>query len=238
MYLPIEAWYWPAWARFDGLRIRYDAFTGQTLRVVTPPAQEQITVDEAALHLRLDAYGSPADYPERTWLEAAIAASREVIEWQTGLTLAPQELEVTMRAWPIDCMVQPGVSLLTGPVLGVTSITYVDGVTIPDPVLDPLLYQADTYSMPGYVYPAYNQSWPTAQPSVNSIRIRFTAGYSLPTDSPQDAPLPKSLRAAMLLTLGHLYENREATTTAPNMTQIPLGISSLCEKWRIRTSMA
>ena len=202
------------------------------------PTQEQITVDEAAMHLHWDAYGSPPDYPQRTWLEAAITAAREVIEWQTGLALVPQELEVAMRAWPMDQFIQPGVSLLTGPVLGITSITYSDGVTVPDPVLDPLLYVTDTYMLPGVVYPAYNQSWPSAIPSVNSIRIRFNAGYNTPGDSPQDAPLPKSLRQAMLLILTHLDDNRAATTNMPNMTEIPLGIAAMCEKWRIRTSMA
>lgn len=232
---PVEFFYWPPWAIRGGAIYR-ESLSRSGIKVIEQPTTEQLTVDEVALHLRLDAYGSPPTYPEQTWIEAAIAAARETIEGLSGLALAPQTLELGMNAWPIDCFNQAGISLRTGPLLGVTSIIYNDGTA--DTTLDEAMYSVDGYSVPGVVYPAYNQSWPTAVMTPNSIKIRFRAGYNTSGESPQDAPLPKALRAAMLLLIGHLYANREATSTAANIEQIPLGINALIERYRIRSSLA
>lgn len=232
---PVESWYWPAWALRGGAIYR-DSLSRSGIKVIEQPTAEQLSVDDVAMHLRLDQYGSPATYPEQAWIEAAIAAARETIEGLSGLALAPQTLELGMNAWPADCFTQAGISLRTGPLLGVTSVVYSDGTT--DQTLDETLYAVDGYSIPGAVFPAYNQSWPTAVMTPNSIRIRFRAGYTVPGESPGDFPLPKALRAAMLLLVGHLYANREATTTAANIEQIPLGINALIERYRIRSSVA
>jgi hypothetical protein len=68
-------------------------------------------------------------------------------------------------------------------------------------------------------------------------------GYSLADsyygNSP-DEPLPASIKAAILLMLGHLYENREATIMPPSasMSELPLGVQSLLTPYQLRTSMA
>lgn len=58
-----------------------------------------------------------------------------------------------------------------------------------------------------------------------------------------DEPLPASIKAAILLMIGHLYENREATnqgggfgTTLVN--ELPLGVQALLIPYQRRTSMA
>lgn len=231
----VEQFFWPSWALRGGTIYR-DSLARSGIKVIQPPTAEPLSVDEVALHLRLDAYGSPATYPEQTWIEAAISAARETVEGLSGLALAPQTVELGMAAFPFDCFNQSGISLRTGPLLGVTSVIYSDGTA--DQTIDPALYVVDGYANPGAVYPAYNQSWPTAVLTPNSIRIRYRVGFNTPGESPQDAPLPKGLRAAMLLMIGHLYANREATTTAANMQEIPLGIDALIERYRIRSSLA
>jgi hypothetical protein len=79
--------------------------------------------------------------------------------------------------------------------------------------------------------------WPDTLAVVNAVTIRYVAGYSLPSDDPQSRPLPKTLRAAALLLLGALYENRE-DTAAVKLEEVPFGVRSLCGWYRLRTGMA
>jgi uncharacterized phiE125 gp8 family phage protein len=55
--------------------------------------------------------------------------------------------------------------------------------------------------------------------TINSVRVRWVAGTGCP------APL----KAAILLMVGHLFENREATGDA---TELPLGVAALISPWR------
>ena len=215
-----------------------DALNRTGLRVVTPATVEPVTLAEAAAHLRLDAYGSPAEYPDATLIEALITASREYVEHETALTLAPTVLELSGRSfygmcrWPGDL----GIELRTGPVYGVTSVTYVDGdgvtrtISADDYLLD------DGAQVPT-LYPAFGTTlWPSGRDQAAAVRIQFQAGYGS-GGSPTTAEIPQSLRAAILLMLGHLYENREATAANP-LTNIPLGITALVQRYRIRNGFA
>lgn len=209
------------------------------IRVISEPSQEQLTVDDVGEHLRLDKYGSPLEYPETNWITNAIIAAREVAEGLTGLALAPQELELAIDAFPGDVcgwVDSQGIDLHVAPVTSITSVKYLDGDGT-ELTLDASAYALDNFVSPGIVYPAYSTSWPVPQSIRNAVRIRMTAGYSLPGDSPQQQLLPKSIRAAMLLIVGHLYENRE-NTSAVKLEEIPMGVTALLERYRIRTSMA
>jgi uncharacterized phiE125 gp8 family phage protein len=232
----IDALYHNFWA------YRWNQYAVRGIKVMQEPVTEPISVDDAALHCRIDGYGSPLDYPERTWIESSIVAARELVEGLSELSIAPQVLELGISRFPVGCgygsgdQSNSGISLRAAPVLGIESVVYTDSDGA-DQTMDPAGYILDNYSQPAVLYPAQGASWPTAGNVPNAVRIRFAAGYSLPSDSPQDAPLPKSLRHAMLLVLGHLYENRE-NTAAANIQEIAMGVRSLVERYRIRTSMA
>lgn len=65
------------------------------------------------------------------------------------------------------------------------------------------------------------------RPALNSERIaavevEFITGYG---DAPKDVPAP--IRTAILLLACHLYENREATSTADSMQKLPLAVDAL-----------
>ena len=209
------------------------------LKVISEPTVEQLTVAEVAEHLRLDAYGSPPEYPDAAWITNAIIAAREVAEGLSGLALAPQELELGLNTFPFNTCAWTdwqGINLHSAPVTGVTAVTYFDaGGTLQ--TVDSSSYTLDDFASPAIIYPAANTSWPSTQQVPNAVRVRFTAGYSTPGGSPQTQLLPKSIRAAMLLIVGHLYENRENSTTV-KLEEIPMGVIALLERYRIRTSMA
>ena len=86
------------------------------------------------------------------------------------------------------------------PLQSVVSVKYDDGAGV-EQILGITEYEVDTVSQPGWVVPV-TTGWPTAVwDSINSVRIRFVAGYDPGTDSPIDlaANVPQSLKAAILL---------------------------------------
>lgn len=215
-----------------------DALNRTGLRVITPATEEPITLAEAAAHLCIDAYGSPAEYPDATLIEALITAAREYVEHETALTLAPMLLELSGRTfyamcrWPGDL----GIELRTAPVYGVPSVTYLDGTGVTQ-TISPDDYYLDEGAQVPTLYPAYGTTlWPSGREQAGAVRIQFQAGYTA-GGSPTTAEIPQSLRAAILLMLGHLYENREASAAAALAT-IPLGITALVQRHRIRNGFA
>ena len=242
----------------------YREHLAQTRLRVVSVAGEPISVDEAAMHCRIDAYevvngGSPteSDYEERAWLEAAITAAREYCEGWTGLAIAPQTLELGTNAFPgsvgyggdycarysVDCcggvssFAASGIVLGTAPVIAVQTVNYTDADNVPQttPGSDYLL---DDFAQPAVLYSAYGGSWPSSVLGIpNGVRIVFDAGYALPGDSPSEPALPKSIRQAMLLVVGHMYEHREGVSEK-QMHELEMGVYALLERWRIRTGMA
>jgi uncharacterized phiE125 gp8 family phage protein len=209
-----------------------DSLRRRSLRIVTQTTEEQIDIALARSHLRLDAYGSPESHPDDDLLTTVyIPAAREICEGLSGRALVPQTYELGLAKFPCG-----GISLQVGPVANFTSIIYADPDGV-DQTMDAADYRIDQYAEPGYVYPAPNGQWPTALLASNSIRIRFEAGYNLPTASPQDLPLPRKYLSAMLLVLGHLYENREQTTVL-KLEELPMGVQSLLSLDALRMGFA
>lgn len=201
------------------------------IRVISSPTIEPVTVEEVENHLRLERYG-----PDRDWVVMMIPAAREWCEGWTGRALAPATFELAASAWPLR------LELPMSPISAVTSVIYTDGDGIPT-LLDTSDYILDNFADPARLDTAYGLTWPTLQAVTNGIRIRYVAGYSRPgpvdegsptVDTP---PLPASIRAAILLVLGHLYENREDTTEL-SLQQLPLGAKALLEPYRLRLAMA
>ena len=90
-------------------------------------------------------------------------------------------------------------------------------------------YFADTKSEPGRIALNYGASWPsTTLRPVNGVCIIFVAGYGNAADVPQ------YIKNAMLLLIGHWYENREGAAI-PSVVpkEIPFGVEALLWKERV-----
>ena len=220
------------------------------LRVITPPEFEPVQLGEAMEHLNIQL----GDRHNDGWLRRNIPAARQYCEGWLGRTLAPQVLEVSYGAqsmpsslptywqplmlnpWTEDAVQRP-----YGPVSEIVSVVYVDEDG-ESQTMDPEDYVLDTWSDVAVLSLAHGATWPTVQGSRNAIQIRYLAGYTFPEDSPSPYPLPWDLRTAMLLMLGHLFENREATQTGGGNTtlshEIPLGPKAWMEPYRLRMGMA
>lgn len=161
-------------------------------KVIIPVATEPVTLAEARLQVRLTADDGT---DEDALLTAWITAARELAEQYTGRALAPQTLEGALDSFP-SCA--EGFGLPMPPVTAITSIKYTDTAGV-EQTLATDQYTLSTYGDSRSVTPAYGVSWPSTQAIANAVRVRFVAGY---------AQTPEAVRAAILLMVAWLYENR------------------------------
>jgi len=192
-------------------------------------ADEPITLDVARLHLRLDTEGSPPAHPDDALVEALIVAAREAAESYTGLAIAYQTYTLALDEFPDAAIV-----LGKWPINAISSITYKDANNATQTVSS-ADYFLDNYARPGEVALQPTKSWPVTAAVANAVVVTFTAGF---TDglSPDPYPLPKSLKQALLLTIGHLYDHREAVS-ATEKYEMPMGVISLMTPHRISMGM-
>jgi uncharacterized phiE125 gp8 family phage protein len=105
-----------------------------------------------------------------------------------------------------------------------------------EPIRPPLIsvttidsvYTVDTESEPGRIYEAYNQQWPTIRGDRNSIEIIYKAGYGTAASD-----VPQNVKQAMLLLIGHWYENREPVIVGTIIRNMPLAVQSLLMQDRV-----
>lgn len=211
----------------------------RTPKVISATTVEPVTLGEACEHLRLVPVGSPGEYPDEALVEALITVAREAAEKFTGRSIVQRVLELALDQFPVTMWwTARAIELPMAPFQSLTSIDYDDGGGVETPLAD---YQLDWYSEPARLVPlAGVTTWPSTQTgALNAVRIRYVVGYYEPVGSPAALydDLPKSIKRAMLLTIGHFYENREDTSIA-RLEQIPLGAQALLRPYRIQDAMA
>ena len=183
------------------------------VRIITPVVIEPIILAEVRQHLRL-----PENEAEDTLLMSLITIARSYCEHYTRRALAEQTLEVYLDRFPSADPIE----LPYPPLQSVIEIGYKDS-NGEETILSHSDYLVDVDCEPGRILPANGSNWPVFTPYPTSpIRIRFVAGYE---------ELPVSIRLAMLLLIGHWYENREATGTANSV--IDFSTHSLLAPYRV-----
>lgn len=164
-----------------------------------------------------------------------IAASRTYCENWTARAFVTQTWELVLDAFPTAEILIP-----RPPLQSVTSIKYDDGAGV-EQTLGTLLYAVDSVSQPGWVVPA-SSGWPTGVwDGINSVRIRYVAGYDPGTSSPVDLAenVPGDLKAAILLYLGQLYDQREDVVVGTIVNKLPSGnVDFLLRNHRVALGMA
>lgn len=160
-------------------------------RRTSAPSVEPVTLAEAKVHLRV------THSSEDALITALIVAAREHVESVTGRKLISQQWELIQDAFPCG-----PVQLPFSPIITIDSVKYLDDDGALQ-TLDTAEYAKDTYSVPGWVSPV--DTWPSTYDTINAVTIAFTVGYGATA-----ADVPASLKAAMLLMIGDLFENREA----------------------------
>jgi hypothetical protein len=99
-------------------------------------------------------------------------------------------------------------------------------------------YTVDSSSYPARIALKSSASWPTISDAFNAVRIRFRAGYLDQTVSPAVPNVPGSIKAAILLCVGSLYENRENEVVGTVVNRLPWAAEQLLRPHRVYLSLA
>jgi uncharacterized phiE125 gp8 family phage protein len=134
-------------------------------------------------------------------LTSIIIAAREYCEDYQGRALITRTYELTLDDWP-----RAPFELPMPPAIEIVSIKYIDSAGTVT-TWSATEYQLDATGFVGRLSPAYGYSWPsTTLRELAGITITYTAGYGATV-----ASVPYKTKAAILLAVGDLYNNREAT---------------------------
>lgn len=176
-----------------------------SLKLITAPAAEPVTLTEAKLHLRVD------HDTEDDLITDLIVAAREKAEHLTGRALITQTWDRVLDAFPAG-----GIELGMPPVQSITSISYVDtsGATVALVADD---YTLDNTTDPGWLIPsAALGAWPSTYDAANVVTVRFVAGYGA-----SGASVPATIRQFILLELGTMYKLRESIVAGVSLSELP-----------------
>lgn len=201
-------------------------------KITTAPASEPVTTDEAKAHLRIDFSD------DDTLIDALIVAARNHCEHYTKRRFITQTATQYLDQWPHHLArgggvlsggrrVGPGwVELLESPAASITSVTTYDEESNAT-VWSSGEYRLSDSGSRGRLVPTNSATWPTATRDSDAIEIVYVCGYGA-----ADA-VPQAIKQAMLMLIGHWYENRESVVLGANSFEVPQGVRALLQPFRV-----
>jgi len=190
------------------------------LKIITAPATELVTLTEAKKHLRV------TDTVDDLLITSLIKVARQDCENFTNRALISTTFELILDDFPKKKIVLP-----MPPVESIISIKYKDCDSIETTIAstDYIFYSNE----PAIIMPDYGITWPSFTPyPIGAVKIRFVAGYKT-TSSDSNLLLPEPIKQAILLLIGHYYENREAVNIGNIVNKLPFSVGSLLYPYRI-----
>lgn len=186
--------------------------------IVTPPALEPVSLNEAKEHSRIT-ITEDDDY-----VTALIVAARQWAEEWTKRAFITQTRRVTMDRFPRGRrdIVLPFPNLLT-----VSSVAYID-TNGDSQTWDSSLYTVDTDELPGRVRLNYGVQYPVGRTQPDGVTVTYTCGYG-----PAASDVPVAIRHAIKILCGHWYDNREPVVTGTVAAEIPFVHKSLLAPYRV-----
>jgi len=110
----------------------------------------------------------------------------------------------------------------------VNSLKYFDTDGVEQTLTEGTDFLVDNESEPGRITPAPDTGWPATQNRPNAVSVEFVAGFG------DASKVPQGIKQAILLMVGHWYENREAVTMQGNNAgELPMAVDSLLMMHRI-----
>lgn len=175
--------------------------------IVGQPEIEPVTVEEAKAHLRV------TSDDEDEYIKSLIVAAREWCETYQGRSWISKPVEYIVDFWP-----QSPIFLPRPPILGITGVVYADSEG--EHELPLTLFQLDAMGRLLIL-----QQQPSSD--VLYTKISYDAGYG------SDASVvPQKFKQAVLLLVGHWFENREVTSSN-SVNEIPFTVEALLNQERI-----
>ena len=184
----------------------------RSIRRITEPVVEPVSLAEAKSHLRID----PDFDADDLYIMGLISAARYHVETVSDRTLIRSQWQIKLDAFPSWDIELPRPPITTGDIV----VTYIpsDGVYSPVPFTD---FRQDRDSTPAVIRPQWNRTWPPCRGAENDVTVTYWAGYG---DSGRSVPPPA--RHAILLLVGGWYANRESIVQGA-LNPVPMAVDML-----------
>lgn len=202
---------------------------GMALKLVDPPANRVLTLEDAYQQLRLDPdFGTspPSRSDDQLILDAidGAAGDLEGVTGWLGRALITQTWRLSLNAFP------PGEIILPLPPLqSVVGINYLNAEGVEETLVAGTDYRVGNEGTLGYVVPAHGKSWPSGgRQQRGAVSVDYVAGYG---DASADIPGP--IRQYLKARLTFYYENRDMVTTGTQIAPTPFWRNSL-ENFRVK----
>lgn len=179
--------------------------------LLTPPASEPLTLDEAKQFLRVEHDDDDA------LIASLIAAARTQVEIVARCALIAQTWRFVRDAWPLEGRIV----LKRGPLLSVAAVRVFDGGS------EPVALDADQFVIDKAAAVIAFPAWALPYPGrcAAGIEIDVVLGFGEVA-----AHVPEPLRQAVRLLLAHWYENR--TLVGETGGNVPAGFTALLAHYR------
>lgn len=202
-----------------------------SLTRVTAPTVDPVILADAKTHLRV------TSTDEDSYITGLISAATAALDGDSGAlgrALCQQTWDYKIDRFPYG---NDPIRLPLPPVQSVTSVTYLDSSG-----------NSQTLATSSYrvllggdweprIEREFNIPWPVTRQVREAVTIRYVAGYAPTTDSPPDyrANVPTAIKQAILLMVGHFYQNRESVIVGARAAavEIPQGVESLIARFRV-----
>lgn len=135
--------------------------------LVTPPAEEPVSLAEVKAQCRID--GTAED----THLAGLITKARRRCESFTGRSLITQTRRIELDCWPRDGVI----FLPRGPVQSISSFTYVDTGGTTQTLTEGTHYEKQITDESARLIPAYGTVWPAVRQTLGPIKVTYVCGY-------------------------------------------------------------
>lgn len=167
----------------------------RSLKRLTAPAVEPVTLAEAKAHIRVDTS------TDDTLISGYITTAREWTEDYIDRALVTQRLVMRLDTFPAEIELPRPPMVASGTATAVI-VTYVTGEAGGTATLSASSYRVDRDSTPGIIRNLYGGTWPSHLIDQNSVSVTWFAGYGAAADVPQ------RVKSAILMCVHELYEKR------------------------------
>lgn len=197
------------------------------LKLITPPPFEPLTLAEVKEYLRVTHDDEDG---------AVARAFSAAVGWADGpdgflqRALVDQTWELTLDSFPAHEILIP-----LPPLIEIVNVFYDDGGGVQQ-IVDPGGYSVDAVNEPGWIVPV--GSWPATFDGINSVRIRFRAGYVDASQSPSVGEVPKDIEQALLIYASSMFDNRDVLVIGQTVAQAPWSAEQLLRRRRVEVPLA
>ena len=181
----------------------------RSLKRLTEPATEPVTLAEAKAHCRVDIDA------DDTLIQGYIRTARELCEDYVERAFVTQQLQMKLDQWPIEVEL-PRPPMSNAGTTTAVIVTYTLSDTGATQTLPASVYRVDRDATPGVVRNLYGGTWPSNRDDQNSISVTWWAGYD------DVSAIPQRVKNAVLMTVLALYEGR-------GDAQLPAGAKALLD---------